>query len=854
MLRISLAQVRAHVGRLIASCVAIIIAIGFVVATLVLSDTTKVTMLKAVGARYVDVAAVVVLGSDGLPADSTPAPEPAPGPESGLTPEFIEVIGGLAGVAAVSADTETYAQVELPGRSGTQYAPVESVATAPELQWQELADGRLPSATGEVAVSTRVGAEVGESVAVTTYAIAAGPAGNDKGRESEITEQVTVVGVVDLGSDPTADVQGRLFATAEQVDAWGGGSPLELRIAAVPGTDVDALLTDVRTAMDAHGVGGAIRTGQQAAEDRAVEFTRDAADLTTILLVFAFLAVLVAGMVIANTFSVLLAQRTRELALLRCVGASARQVRRGVLTEAAITGLGASAIGVALGIGLAALTSAIVGQSASSIPLEGLSVPPGAAVIGLALGTLVTLLAAVFPAAAATRVAPVSALRPADRAPIRSRRGLLYLSVGLLLFLPGVAVLGYGVKTGDLLVAVLGGSLSALGALGLVQRVLPPLVAFAGRGIARFGGLPAALAAGNASRNPRRTAATATALLIGVSLTTAMIVGAASTKATANAELLASYPTDVVVSTYGDDLPGDLLGRLTGVEGVQTGTSLLSTEIVGPDAAPWQALGVDPAKGLETARSADGGVPQPGEVTIASWLADAWAVRAGEPVTLSVGDRSVTLTVVVNDAAQSATMPAADLRALDSSAGIGQIWLRLDDDLDSGSIAHAVDEISDVAGQALSTVEVAGIANLRTALNSILDTMLLVVTALLGVAVVIALIGVGNTLALSVIERRQENGLMRALGLTRGQLRGLLAWEALLVAGVAAVVGIAVGTGYGLAGTAAILGQVSGDIILDIPWLQIAAVVAIATVAGLLASVLPARRAARTSPVAAIAG
>src|SRR3712207_5516984 len=129
--------------------------------------------------------------------------------------------------------------------------------------------------------------------------------------------------------------------------------------------------------------------------------------------------------------------------------------------------------------------------------------------------------------------------------------------------------------------------------------------------------------------------------------------------------------------------------------------------------------------------------------------------------------------------------------------------------------------------------------------------MLLLVTGLLGVAVVIALIGVGNTLALSVVERRQENGLLRALGLTRGQLRGLLAWEAVLVAGVASALGVVVGGSYGLIGAASVLGEV-GDIVLDVPWLQVGAIVVVATLAGLLASVLPARRAARTSPVAAI--
>jgi putative ABC transport system permease protein len=147
---------------------------------------------------------------------------------------------------------------------------------------------------------------------------------------------------------------------------------------------------------------------------------------------------------------------------------------------------------------------------------------------------------------------------------------------------------------------------------------------------------------------------------------------------------------------------------------------------------------------------------------------------------------------------------------------------------------------------------VAGVVTVRDQINEVLDVLLLVVTGLLGIAVGIALIGVGNTLALSVVERRQENGLLRALGLTRGQLRALLAWEAVLVAGVAAVLGVLLGGAYGLIGAASVLGDI-GDIVLAVPWLQVSAIVVVATLAGLLASVLPARRAARTAPVAAIA-
>jgi putative ABC transport system permease protein len=237
-----------------------------------------------------------------------------------------------------------------------------------------------------------------------------------------------------------------------------------------------------------------------------------------------------------------------------------------------------------------------------------------------------------------------------------------------------------------------------------------------------------------------------------------------------------------------------------------------------------------------------------GEVVLPRWARDSWGVRPGDAVILTAGDRSRTLTAVAGKT-DYPLMTAVDLQGLVPVAAVDTIWLRLADDADQTA---AIDSITDVSGAALPTAFVTGLASERAAIDSVLNVLLLIVTGLLGVAVVIALIGVGNTLALSVVERRQESGLLRALGLTRGQLRGLLAWEAVLVAGVAAVLGVLLGVAYGLVGAASVLGDL-GEIVLSVPWLQVAAIVVVATLAGLLASVLPARRAARTPPVAAIA-
>ena len=819
MLSTILAGLRAHLPRLVAATLAVVIATAFVAATLVLNETSRATLLRVAGAEYVGSDAVVTSGDGGSLAGDVAAVEAVPG------------------VAAVDPTATADLQAALPGRSAA-YLELGTVAADPELRWQRVSEGALPDAPGEIALAAPTDAEVGDVVAVTVLDPATG--------EVTATAEATVTGLVDLAGDPSAGLFARGFATPDQVAEWGGGDPTELRVAAAPGTDAAGLVSAVAAALDERDV--EVSTGEEAAASAVADVTGNRLALTAVLLVFATVAVLVAGLVIANTLAVLVAQRTRDLALLRCVGATSRQVRRSVLTEAAVTGLVASAVGVAAGVGLAALVSALVGAD-SPLPLEGVTVPLYVVGVGLAVGTLTTLLAALGPARAATRVAPLAALRPSDPAPLRSRGGLLRFVTGLVLVLGGSALMALGVLTAQVYAALAGGAASFLGVVLLAQRAVPPVVAAAGRALGRAGGIPGRLAAGNAGRNPRRTAATATALLIGVTLTTAMVVGAASTRATAQASLDSAYPADVEIGAYGE-LPSSLLPRLEQVDGVAGGTALTGVDVTGPDGQPAWVQGVEPADAAAVLRStADLPLPALGEVVLPQWAADLWSVRAGDPVTFTAGANSRTLTAVVGSDTTAPMLSAADLRGLAPDAPEATLWLRL---ADGDGQRDTIEEVTELTGAAAPDAYVTGLASERAAIDQVLDAMLLVVTGLLGVAVLIALIGVGNTLALSVVERRQENGLLRALGLTRGQMRGLLAWEALLVAGVAAVLGVLLGGGYGLIGTASLLGG-QDVVVMDVPWTQVAGIVVVATVAGLLASVLPARRAARTAPVAAIA-
>ena len=805
-----LSSVRAHAGRLFASALAIVLAVAFVVATLVLSGTARSTVLEAAAARYVGTDAVVTS------RDGTPVP--------------VDLVRSVASVRAVAPESEAIVQAAVPGARSPQHLRLEAVADDGALRWQRLSAGQLPTADGQVAVSDRSGAAIGDALTITTY----DPAG------SAARWQVEVVGLVDLGS-ATDSLTGRVFATAGQAQRWDPAPPTEVRV-----VGSDQVLAELADALAARPLD--VRSGSAQAELLARELTGGQVELTAALLVFAAVAVLVAGLVIANTFAVLLAQRTRELALLRCVGGTSRQVRRGLLGEALLVGLVGSALGALAGTGLAAGVAAAVGAD-SPVPLSGTVVPPSAVVIGFVVGTGVTVLAAVAPARAATRVAPLAALRPVDPSSVRSRPGVLRLLAGAGLLLAGVALLAVGVDRGDLRTAVVGGAASFLGVVLLAQRVVPPAVALAGRWLTRVGGLPVELAAGGATRNPRRTAATATALLIGVTLTTAMVVGAASTRATARAEITSEYPTDVVVQTFGDPLPGGLLGQLAGIDGVAAGATVTQAELTGPDGQPLFVEGLDPAEAGAVLRDTRD-LPGDGDVVLSPLVLADWGVEPGERVELRSGAARVSLTARPGEVT-AARVPSRQLAALGAETTAGQLWLRLSAP-DRAAQAATVDRISEVTATEVPQADVSGLVTVRAQLDDVLDTLLLVVLGLLAVAVVIALLGVGNTLALSVVERRQEHGLLRALGLTRAQLRAVLAWEAILVAGVAAGLGALLGGAYGVAGVAAVLGR-QAQLVLDVPWLQVTAIVVVAVVAGAVASVLPARRAARTSPVAAIA-
>ncbi|WP_418276145.1 FtsX-like permease family protein [Isoptericola jiangsuensis] len=854
MLRITLAQMRRSVGRLTAAGIAIAIGTAFVAATLLAAGVITRTTYDSVAARYAD-ADLVVLGTVDDP----------------LTPADVAAVDAVDDVSATASLDTTWATFTRGARTVFQATvPVVDDALMP----LEVSDGAMPTADGEVALPTDVAERLGVEVGGT---VTAGHDVLDGDQWETSTDELTVTGLVTDPAGAYLQLGGAAVLPAGTFETWQADSTgvdpgvSELAVSLTDGTDVEAARTALEQAVGASTTDGReVVTTDERAADVTAQFT-GGQDLLFLVftLTFAAIALLVAGLVIANTFQVLVAQRTRTLALLRCVGADKGQVGRGVLLEAAIVGVVASAAGVVVGTALGQAALWVAHALDVPVPLPStVTVTWQVVVLPVVVGTLVTVLAALVPARAATRVAPLAAMRPAE-APVARGAGRVRLVLSLAATVLGFGLLAAGAALGTLaqeptfglLAGVAGGGLSFVGvAVGAVFW-LPRVTALAGR-LVGASGPTARLAAANTSRNPRRTAATSTALLIGVTLVAMMSTGAASARSSLTSALDEAYPVDVALSSAVwdadgavDPLPAGLAADVAALDGVDDVVPVSSVypEITWPgatgdDAYRPQVVAVDPDVGREVVRTDALDELRPGTILLPDWAVSGTEVP--DTVTVAGPTGTLEMDVVVAPAdAWGAAVTAEDAELLAGDLTASDLWVGL---TDVGVATDVVPQVQDLVSDAGSSVQVTGAAVERASFERVIDTLLGIVVGLLAVAVVIALIGVANTLSLSVIERRRESATLRAIGLSKAQLRGMLAIEGLLIAGVGAVLGIALGLVYGWAGSAAALG-VMGDVVLAVPWRDVVLTLVVALVAGLVASVVPARAALEASPVEALA-
>lgn len=631
--------------------------------------------------------------------------------------------------------------------------------------------------------------------------------------------------------------------------------------------------------------GYSIETRQKAGDEALKSLSQSGTNAVTVFLMcFGILAMFVAALVIANTFQVLVAQRRRTLALLRTIGAQKGQLYRSVIGEAAILGLIASALGIAFG-------SAIMAIVVHSHALASLGMTGGLVftwqvfVIPLVFGVVMTMLASIGSARSATRVTPLEALRPIEvsdnkRAGIaRGATGFLLIALGLVLTVGAVMMLRSALTSSSdlsdrystmLLAAIAGCALIFIGLVVTAAFWMPLLMRLGGAFAALFG--PAAkIAHANIQKNPRRVASTGVALLIGVTLVSCIGTGAACAKQTMNNTLDTHYSVDMVAK--GSKLSKSTADKIAKIDGVKTtlyAPIARGSVTVGGEERSATLIGVPDTATLSKVLRADLGGVSLGE---GKALAPTYSAFTGKVLSFKNGQVSFTAS---DDSGSSEASSAntltfsviqRDYRNVDTDVSVtlfvnesyfqskqvqadGHMLLAAVDTSKASAvdiITKAQTAIGESAGSSLS-----GPIAERVQWNQIVDTMLALLIALLAVAVLIALIGVANTLSLSVIERTRESATLRAIGMTRGQLRWSLAVESLVISLVAGIAGEILGIAFGWVGSYMVLSLYSDTAFIS-DWKLNLIVLVVAAVAALLASLFPARRAVKTPPVEALA-
>ncbi|MFI7024571.1 ABC transporter permease [Micromonospora sp. NPDC049900] len=824
VLRLTLRSLRAEVARMVMSTVAVVLGVAFVAGTLIFVDGMRAGAYDRAGTfdRHTDA---------GIYAEREP-----------IDPTLVDRVRALDGVRAAEGElTDTAGVVGSDGRPVLGFGVLAAVPTDPALQSYDVVTGRLPVRTGEVVLDRRTvddqSFRLGGTVRVGGAAGAARP--------------YTLVGVVDVADTPRdigGPFVGLVGADALAVTGWSGYG--RIMVAAEPGiteTELAARLADVA------GAGTTVRTRAEILDAAVADAVRDVDQFHLVLLTFAAVAVVVAAFVIGNTFTIVLAQRTRRTALLRLVGATRGQVFRAAVLESAVVGLAASALGVLVGTGLAAALTALV--SRLDMPLRGELTVTGGTVLGcLVAGTALTVAAACVPAWQGTRVAPVAALTDAA-VQVTRPAGRVRLAGGAVVLAAGTAALAGAASAGQIMLVALGGVLSFLGIVLFGPVLVPALVRVLGSPLRRILGVTGALAVANAVRNPRRVAATATALVIGIGLVTSFLVGAQSTKVAIERTVDAEIGVDFLVTGIGVDLPAGLTGALAARPelGVVHESRTRTVDDV-------EYRTVHPALvGDRIEQVVAGQLDRlaPGRILVDRELAQRRGWSAGDRVTLR--SQPFEVAAVVDGLAAGGTGSAVPPGHAVGLVDTDHRRLFPDERGFQAEIDPAQGVPDGTARAAIAavlvdypTVNLLDQAAYKRMLTSTVDMLLAFVVALLGLAVVIALVGVANTLSLSVVERTRENAVLRAVGLTGGRMRAMLAVEAVLTALVGAVLGVALGTGV-TAGAMALLARLAGEFTLVVPWARLAGVLAVALLAALSASVLPARRALARPVVEALA-
>jgi len=827
MLRSALRELKYHPARYAATLVAIAISVGFVAAASIITATEFGATTKQSAARYAS--ADIVISIHQSEDDLTTAQVKT----ALATVDGVEDIDQIISFFTIMETKTNVSMVQL------------TVMPSEPFLYTSLKEGSWPVGSQVVmntALAKSLDVAIGDQVIYSDEALT--------------VSGITAEPQVSFGANPV------IVSSTWFYDHYGDTDPYwgEWVVTLNSGADTAMAASSVREVLEQLNAAANVYSNAEYARKLALENTGEIDVFKYVLWVFAGIAVVVGMITIANTFTILLAQRRRQIGLTRSIGATTTQIRRSIWAEAGLLGL----IGGLLGIALAAGLAALVGLFTGSIHF-GVVIPWLDAAIAVGIGLVVTLVASITPARRATKIPPIEALQIAAPA-TQVIKGLVVRAIictvlaggGLALFLYSLSA-----DRNALLFAVVGAMLLATGVLFGARLFVPPLLTAAGA-LVRWISPVSATAAKNLRRDPARASATTTALMLAVGLVITLQVGAASMSASVIAKVEKDYPIDLYVSSWsredsGIGMSDDVVRKLAAVKGVSS--------VVAIECRPSGTLFGDQRYDSfdkvcnysdEVASFAPGLPASLADDRILVNPRRNWDIADGDQVHITTTTSEKPLTAVAAPVAMGTyafVSPEIYAQLPGASFENSVVFMLVPS---PSSMASVLQQVNVIVGADNPYADVDGYLFQKGLIEDLMNIIVSAVTALLGVAVVIALVGVGNTLTLSVIERARENAMLRALGFKRGQLRAMLGVEAVLLTVVGGLIGLGAGCFFGYMGASAIVAQmraeeVEMDVYFALNWGQTLSLLAVLVVAAGLASILPGRRAAKASPVEALA-
>ena len=844
----------AHKGRMALSAVAVLLSVAFVCGTLVFTDTMNTTFDKLFAATSADVTVSPKNAKvDDVPQNGKPESLPA-----SVLARVAKADGVKKAEGGVSSPAVTVVDSHNENMGSETGAPtIAGNWTQNDLRSMEITSGHAPRGPTEVMVDADTAdkhhLKLGDELRTITAT-------------GDITGKISGIATFKV-TNPGAAIVYLDTATAQRALLGAPDVFTHLSLTAEPGVSDARLKQNVTEAL-----GGSaaykVQTQQEAADANKDSMGSFLDVMKYAMLGFAGIAFLVGIFLIVNTFSMLVAQRTREIGLMRAIGSSRKQVNRSVLLEAVLLGIVGSILGVGAGIGLAVGLMKVMGAIGMELSTDDLTIAWTTPVTGLALGIIVTVLAAYVPARRAGKVSPMAALRDAGT-PADAKSGRLRAGLGLVVTGAGAAALwattradkasdGSGLLGLGVLLTLLGFIVIGPLLAGVVVRALSAV-------LLRFFGPVGRLAERNALRNPRRTGATGAALMIGLALVACLSVVGSSMVASATDELDKSVGADFIVqAANGQPIVPQAAEALAAVPGIDhlTHYKVLNAELTNPDGTTKdeEVTAADPTYQQDVRREVLSGDLEKAygkdAMSVGQDYATAHHIKVGDTITVAFkgGDE--------------AKLKVAAITSDDTNLDQGAMYLNTttaQQYVPAGKMpqnmlmfAKAKDGQEDTAYAALKdslakypAYKVQNQADFKEDLKDQIGQLLNVVYGLLALAIIVAVLGVVNTLALSVVERTREIGLMRAIGLSRRQLRRMIRLESVVIALFGALLGLGLGMGWGT--SAQQLLALEGMGVLEIPWPTILTVFVASAFVGLFAALVPAFRAGRMNVLNAIA-